>query len=71
MGKPNTASLAAPVTNIHAGSTEDNVEVHAVDANAGVIPGGGDNYSNEIIIGRYERVRRLLQDSEASRVPRR
>ena len=43
LGQPvresHAASLATPVTNIHAGSTEDNVEVHAVDSNAGVVPG--------------------------------
>ena len=42
VGEPHTASLAAPVTNIHAGPTEDNVEVHAVDSNAGVVPSKED-----------------------------
>ena len=48
--KSHTASLATPVTNIHAGSAEDNVEVHAVDTNAGVVPREGDIYRNEMII---------------------
>ena len=38
VGEPNTASLATPVTNVHARPPEHNVEVHAVDTNAGVIP---------------------------------
>ena len=33
------ASLATPMTDVHASTAEDNVEVHAVDTNAGVIPG--------------------------------
>ena len=37
MTEPHAAGLAAPVTNIHAGPAEDNVEVHAVDTDAGVV----------------------------------
>ena len=39
VGEPNTTSLAAPVSDVHARPTEDNVEVHPIDANAGVVPG--------------------------------
>ena len=38
VGKSNAASFATSVTNIHAWSSKDNVEVHAVDTNAGVVP---------------------------------
>ena len=36
--KSHTASLATPVTDVHASAAEDNVEVHAVDTDAGVVP---------------------------------
>ena len=35
--KAHTASLATPVTDVHPSSAEDNVEVHPVDTNAGVV----------------------------------
>ena len=35
----NPAGLTAPVTNIHARPAHHHVEVHAVDTNAGVVPG--------------------------------
>ena len=38
VGKSNSPSFATSVTNIHARSSKDNVEVHAVDTNAGVVP---------------------------------
>ena len=41
VGKSNSPSFATSVTNIHAWSPKDNVEIHAVDTNAGVIPGRG------------------------------
>merc|ERR1719290_7389 len=37
VGEANVASLLPPVQNVHAGSTQDNVEVHAVDADAGIV----------------------------------
>ena len=46
MGEPNTASLAAPVADVHAGPAEDNVEVHTVDTNAGIVP-GKETFSND------------------------
>ena len=42
VGEPHTASLAAPVADVHAGPAEDNVEVHTVDTNAGIVPGKKD-----------------------------
>merc|ERR1712096_590742 len=33
----NVANLAAPVLDIHARATQDNIEVHTVDTNAGVV----------------------------------
>ena len=39
VGETNTAGLATSVTNVHARPSQDNVEVHAVDSNAGVVPG--------------------------------
>ena len=35
--KSHTASLATPVADVHASPAEDNVEVHPVDPNAGVV----------------------------------
>merc|ERR550517_1238453 len=37
VGEPNSAGLAAPVTDVHAGSAHDHVEVHTVDSNAGIV----------------------------------
>ena len=39
VSEPDTASLTTPMTNVHARPPEHNIEVHAVDTNAGVIPG--------------------------------
>ena len=39
VSEPDTASLATSVTNVHARPPQHDVEVHAVDTNAGVIPG--------------------------------
>ena len=41
VGEADPPSLAAPVTDVHAGPSHHHVEVHAVDTNAGVIPGRG------------------------------
>ena len=38
VGSSNTASLATPLGNILAGTSEHNVEVHTVDTNAGIVP---------------------------------
>jgi len=38
MRVPNFSNLAASGLNIHAGAPKDNIEVHAVDTDAGVIP---------------------------------
>ena len=38
VGEPHTASLAAPVADIHAGSAHHHVKVHAIDTDAGVVP---------------------------------
>ena len=38
VGSSNTASLATPLCNILAGTSEHNVEVHTVDTNAGIVP---------------------------------
>jgi len=39
MRVPNFSNLAASGLNIHAGASKDNIKVHAVDTDAGVIPG--------------------------------
>ena len=39
VGEADPPSLAAPVTDVHAGPSHHHVEVHAVDTNAGVVPG--------------------------------
>ena len=47
LGQPvleaHVTSLTAPVTDIHAGPAHHHVEVHAVDTNAGVVPGKGNS----------------------------
>ena len=45
VSEPDTASLATSVTNVHARPSEHDVEVHAVDTNAGVIPGVSETVS--------------------------
>merc|ERR1719500_2461160 len=37
MGTSDTASLAAPVSDVLAGTAEHNIEVHTVDTNAGIV----------------------------------
>ena len=37
MGDANTASLAPAVSHVHASAAEHHIEVHAVDANGGVV----------------------------------
>ena len=39
VGEADPPSLAAPVTDVHARPSHHHVEVHAVDTNAGVVPG--------------------------------
>ena len=33
----NMSNLAAPVLDVHAGTAKDNIEVHSVDTNAGIV----------------------------------
>ena len=42
--------LVLPVHDVHAGPAKDNVEVHAVDADAGVVPTNKSNLSIRKII---------------------
>ena len=61
--KSHTASLATPVTDVHASAAEDNVEVHAVDTNTGVVP-GKEKVRNEIQIKRGGRCYRIRRPAE-------
>ncbi len=38
VGEADMSDLAAPVRHVQAGATQHHVEVHAVDADAGVVP---------------------------------
>ena len=38
VGEANSSSLLAPVTDIQARSSQNDVEVHAIDTDAGIVP---------------------------------
>ena len=38
VGEANSSSLLAPVTDIQARSSQNNIKVHSIDANAGIVP---------------------------------
>ena len=70
VGKSNTSSLATPVTNVHPGPAEDNIEVHAVDTNTGVIP-KKETFSPDNVLMRHascDRIRRPAEFRDAELV---